>query len=327
MNENGGTLRWSTSDVGGKDSFAYWRESLSANLIGMTPEAAPEDREGFEGEIKRIPAGDTALMQLDMKLSRLRMDRSRAEIRAAPGDGVFLYRGYSSDMNFLFHDRDHFVPHPGTTVIGGLDRERYSIVSQPGRYRCEVLRIPAAALKGIVYEPSRLEPRPVDRSTGPAALLHDFFASFLRELPRLTNIERTDAVATLTDLVTLSLRRDRAGDEPIRDAVRAARLRRIQNYVRRHAASPDLSPSSTAQAMRISVRQLHALFEPGGKSFSRFLAEYRIQLALDQLRSGAAHTITEIALINGFDSLSTFYRAFRTVTGTSPQKERARQRG
>ena len=53
--------------------------------------------------------------------------------------------------------------------------------------------------------------------------------------------------------------------------------------------------------MRISVRLLHALFEPGGKSFSRFLAEYRIQLALDQLRSGTAHTITEIALMNGFD--------------------------
>jgi AraC-like DNA-binding protein len=315
---------WSTDHVQRGERFAYWREVLSTNLIGMTPEAAPEDRGNFEGRVTRIPVRDTGVMQLDMQISRLRMERSAADIRAAPGNGVFLFRARSADMNFLFHDRDYFVPQPGTTVMGGLDRQRYSVVSRPGRYRCEVLRIPAEAFSGVVSAPSRLDPHEVNFSTGPSALLHGFFEAFLRELPRLTDGERAAAMTTLTGLTILSLRRDRAGDEPVRDAVRAARLQKAQDHVRRYAADPRLSPASTAQALRISVRQLHALFEPSGKTFSRFLAEQRVRHASEILAENATLSVAEVAFMSGFESLSTFYRVFKATTGAPPRREKTR---
>jgi AraC-like DNA-binding protein len=315
-------FRWSTGHVGRADRFAYWRESLSANLIGMTPEAAPEDRKDFEGQITRIPVGDTGLMQLDMKITKLRTNRAASDIRALPGDGVFLFRATAHDMNFLFHDRESFVPQPGTTVMGGLDRERYSEVSQRGRYRCDVLRIPSAAFRGVIDDPSRLDPREVDHSTGPSALLHGFFNSFVQELPRLTPPERETGLTTLTGLATLSLRRDRAKQEPVRDAVRAARLRALQDYIMRYASDPGLSPALVARALRMSSRQVHALFEPSGTTFSRFLMAERIRRALQMLADQRV-IVSDVAFRCGFESLPTFYRAFKIITGTSPRESRS----
>lgn len=55
----------------------------------MTPKADSEDRKNFAGRIARIPIGNTGVMQLGMTVSKLRAERSAADIRAMPSDGVF----------------------------------------------------------------------------------------------------------------------------------------------------------------------------------------------------------------------------------------------
>jgi transcriptional regulator GlxA family with amidase domain len=70
--------------------------------------------------------------------------------------------------------------------------------------------------------------------------------------------------------------------------------------------------------MNISVRQLHLLFEPTDKSFSRTLLAMRLVEARRQLESIPHLTVTEIALACGFDSLATFYRTFRQTYGLAP---------
>jgi AraC-like DNA-binding protein len=315
-------IRWSTDDVDPSDRFAYWREALSANLIGVTPEASSDQRRNFGGSITRIPVADTGVMQLRMDLSHLRTDRTAGDIRNMPGDGIFLFRPINYPMNFLFPDRDGFVAGPRTTTIGGLDRERFSVAELPGVYECEVLRLPAASFRGVLNNPERLDPRPVAEATGADALLHNFFHSFMHELPRLSVQERILALDTLTNLTILALRRDRRGEEPQRDAIRAARLQAARDYLTRYAANPALSPDVVAMALGISTRQLHALFEPTGKSFSRHLAAARVALAVRALQADSFHSVTEIAFTCGFDSLPTFYRTFRSVTGTTPMELR-----
>ncbi|MDR3436514.1 helix-turn-helix domain-containing protein [Telmatospirillum sp.] len=291
-------------------------------MIGITPEAPCDHRRRFEGSITRIPIADTGVMQLRMTISQLRTERTTKDIRDAPGDGIFLFRPVDSPANFLFPERDGFVARPGTTAIGGLDVERFSVADEPMVYRVEVLRLPASAFRGVLDNPERLDPRPVAGATGADALLHAFFQSFMRELPRLDAQDRGSALATLTNLAISALRPDRRGEEPQRAAIRAARLRSAQDYIARHAADPALSPETVAAALGMSTRQLHSLFETSAKSFSRHLAAERVDRAVRALTFDPSRSITDIAFACGFESLPTFYRAFRTIVGMTPTELR-----
>ncbi|MDR3435562.1 helix-turn-helix domain-containing protein [Telmatospirillum sp.] len=313
---------WSTDEIDPNERFAYWREALSANLIGVTPEAPSDHRRQFAGSLSRIPIADTAVMQLRMDISKLRTNRTATDIRNTPGDGLFLFRTIDNPVNFLFPERDGFVAHPGTTTIGGLDRERISVAEESVAHRIEVLRLPAAAFRGIMDNPECLDPRPVAEASGADALLHTFFQSFMRELPRLDGHDRVSALATLTNLTIAALRPDRRGEEPQRDAIRAARLRSAHDYIARHAADPALAPDTVAAALGMSTRQLHGLFETSAKSFSRHLAAERVDRAVRALTFDPSRSITEIAFACGFESLPTFYRAFRTIVGMTPTELR-----
>jgi AraC-like DNA-binding protein len=315
--------RWSTDNVASMDRFSYWRESLGVNLIGDTPRMPQADRDSFAGELTRIPIADTGVMRLCVSFNQLRTDRGAAEIRECPGDGIFLFRAQNYHMEFLFDDRAGVSAGPGMTVMGGLDRERYCVALEPGEHRCDVLRLPSASFRGVLDNATLLEPRGVEGATGADALLNGFFESFMRELPRLDSADRTNALATLTNLVILALRQDARHDEPVRDAVRAARLRAAQDYIARYAMSPVLSPASVAAALHVSTRQLHALFEPTGKSFSQHLAEQRIHRAVHAMLIAPTRPVAQIAFACGFESLSAFYRTFRVVTGKTPTELRA----
>ena len=310
--------RWSTDHVDPADRFDYWRESLAANLIGDAPEAPPEHRRNFSGAITRIPVADTGVMQLRMRVSQLRTERTAKHVRDTPGDGVFLFRAENYDMNFQFHDRPAMTWRSGQMVIGGLDRVRSSVAMTPGAYHCDVLRLPSASFEGVVRNSAVLDPRVVAQDTGADALLHSFFDAFMRELPRLSAEDRATALATLTGLATLVLRRDRRAEEPGRAAVQAARLQAARDHIARYATHPGLSPAAVAAALGISVRQLHALFEPSGQSFSQRLREERVARATQALQADPTRTVAEIAFGCGFDSLPTFYRAFRAAAGMAP---------
>ena len=70
---------------------------------------------------------------------------------------------------------------------------------------------------------------------------------------------------------------------------------------------------------------LHQLFEPSGTSFARYvmrqrLAECRAALAGP---AGRRRSVADIALGWGFNSLPTFYRAFRREFGATPNEVRA----
>ncbi len=110
------------------------------------------------------------------------------------------------------------------------------------------------------------------------------------------------------------------------DAVRAGRLVEAKRHIDRHLADPDLSPASTAAALRISVRALHALFEPTGTSFARYVQQRRLEECRAALLNNPTRPIIDIAFAWGFNSLSGFYRAFHAAFAMSPGDLRAAMR-
>ena len=79
---------------------------------------------------------------------------------------------------------------------------------------------------------------------------------------------------------------------------------------------PILLPVATE--LGISLRQLHALFEPTGLSFARTLTAARLNEARRLLYATQERGIDEIAFACGFDSIATFYRVFRATYGMTP---------
>ena len=86
---------------------------------------------------------------------------------------------------------------------------------------------------------------------------------------------------------------------------------------------PDLSPQMIADALAISLRQLHVLFEPTGVSCARTILAMRLRQARSLLAVRSGETVTQIALACGFHSIATFYRVFHAAYGIAPGDVRA----
>jgi AraC-like DNA-binding protein len=103
-----------------------------------------------------------------------------------------------------------------------------------------------------------------------------------------------------------------------REALREGYLHVANRLIASNMHRADLSPDMVATALGISVRKLHLLFEPTGTSFSRTLMSMRLAEAHNRLALEPGTRVADIAFACGFDSLATFYRAFRQAYDMTP---------
>lgn len=139
--------------------------------------------------------------------------------------------------------------------------------------------------------------------------------------------EIADPRAEVTHIARLAmLARGRLlpGMPECRAALRSGLYYAARDILVRDLHQPGLSPAAVAQELGISLRQVHVLFEPTGRSFSRTLAALRLRKAGEILATAPSRPVADIAYACGFDSLATFYRAFRSSYGMTPRDLRVR---
>jgi AraC-like DNA-binding protein len=112
----------------------------------------------------------------------------------------------------------------------------------------------------------------------------------------------------------------------------AARRQSVLNLIARRSSDPSFHPAQAAEHLGMSVRYLHRLLEPTGRTFSKHLIEQRLARAFDMLRDQHfAHLrIDAVARHVGFSDISHFNRSFRHAFGDTPYGVRvraARERG
>ena len=94
---------------------------------------------------------------------------------------------------------------------------------------------------------------------------------------------------------------------------------------RRLYLQPDLTLPELADALDYSVNHVSQAINAGfGMSFFDYMNQYRVKDAMRLLRpaDGSAPTVLSVALDVGFNSTSTFYVAFKKVTGKTPAQYR-----
>jgi AraC-like DNA-binding protein len=105
------------------------------------------------------------------------------------------------------------------------------------------------------------------------------------------------------------------------EALRTMRLDRIRAHIDAQLADTELSAHAAARALGMSVRSLHLALAPTGESFGELVQRRRLAACHTLLRRpNNAATIADIAYACGFNSLSSFYRAFRRVYGACPRE-------
>lgn len=106
--------------------------------------------------------------------------------------------------------------------------------------------------------------------------------------------------------------------ERVKASSRVTIVERVQDYVRGALSSGNCSIERCAHKLGISVRTLQTHLNESGLKFSDILEKHRIELAKVYLEQEQL-TLDEVALNLGYSEQSSFGRAFKRWTGTTPK--------
>lgn len=303
---------WSTDGVSEKERFSYWREACRAGL-GIRAEEIPCDSCAFEAHAKEWSSEH--LVRFRFETTAYAVFRDQQEIkRQSSNEWVWLCHETGEGVWFDQAGRESSTE-PGDLIIAASD---VPFTARPkSRYSCNFWYLPRTLI--APHFPSNGRPlwAPLTGRSGAADLVRSYLDALARQIESLADAERAAVVDNLCRLVAIACG-GAAGEQ--RDAIRAAKLEQAKRYIDHHLSDARLTPMRVAAALNISVRQLHLLLEPTGASFAqhvlaRRLDECRASLA-DPL--GESRPIGDIAFAWGFNSLATFYRAFKQRFGAAP---------
>lgn len=114
--------------------------------------------------------------------------------------------------------------------------------------------------------------------------------------------------------------------EPLPDLIHRLshfrRLERAWHVIEEHYTDPDLGLERAARESATSKNHLNVLLrQETGFTFYQLLIRYRLSRAIAMMEAGNLNLL-EIALENGFASLTAFERSFRRLIGSTPSTYR-----
>jgi AraC-like DNA-binding protein len=119
-----------------------------------------------------------------------------------------------------------------------------------------------------------------------------------------------------------------ANDEPLKRNLTRDLWKSAQILITRKIQERELTPTTLAKQLNISVRQLHRVFEEHGNSVCRFIQRTRLDRCASDLTSKDKlhQSITNIAYTWGFNDSAHFSKAFKKEYGMSPKDYRNQQK-
>lgn len=126
-----------------------------------------------------------------------------------------------------------------------------------------------------------------------------------------------DYIDTLAAALLIRLT-ETVGLKPRPNEVRPEMIKEFLLYIQENLGN-QLTLQKVAARFGYSASRFAHLFKAGvSMSFTEYMKWARVTNAVSMLQEGN-HTLAEVAAACGFNSLSTFHRVFREVTGTTPR--------
>lgn len=297
---------FSSQVVGPARQYGWWRDAVNATHLAWDMPARREA--AFRGRIRRQRIG--AAEVVDCLCDGCDGRRGPAEISAS-GEAWYGVLHVLDGCERLEIGAAEIDLDAGSLVV--WDSTRPIRFAAPATLRKVTLMLPQAMAPGLHH----LVGRRIEARRGPGAL----FAAHLRTLARQgAGLDARGQAAVLRptlDLLELALDPLPAGPGHAR-----AMMARATAYILQHLADPGLRPDGVAQAIGLSLRQLHRLFADSDCSVERWIWQQRLQRCARDLRRDPTARISEIAFRWGFSDAAHFSRAFRQGFGQSPKAYR-----
>ncbi|MEU3183903.1 helix-turn-helix domain-containing protein [Streptomyces sp. NPDC006923] len=311
----GGTL-CTTDSLPAHRRHAYWRESLS-RTFGAVDFSVPDEVQG--GTIRAVPLGRLRAVTVDGE--RLTTRRTRRLVPPSGKDEYVVVKLLDRGVARLEQDGRDALLGPGDVFV--YDRTRPFRLSLPQSFRTKSLLLPRETLGLSENDMAHLTASPLGPDTPLGRVLSPFLAGLVDGAGTYPSRIGELMVRNIVDL--LGVLADERLNRTSPDAPRGNRalLLRIQAYIDRHLADPDLTPHTIARAHHISLRQLHRLFESEDATVGRWVQRRRLEECERELgRRASGRPIAAVAHRWGFTSAAHFSRVFRDAYGMSPREWR-----
>lgn len=295
-------------------------KSAPKNLFGVTIELEPEKRADFRGTFSAQAVGGATLVEIHA--SPYRVTRSVADIAQAPSDSLCIYQQIDGGCWFDNDRGSEFTLRAGDIAISNADLPYKTTPIDDRGFHLRLLKIPLASIKVSSSDSVALPAQLLTVKPGFSSLVADSVNSFFDQAPHLSGTAADSVVQTLAQFAMMARGLAEPSGERSRRAVRAGRLQLARDIVDRDLHQSDLSPGDMAARLGVSVRHLQMLFEPTGTSYARYVLGRRLERARELLLQSPDAAVADVAQACGFQSLATFYRAFRIAFGMSPGEYR-----
>lgn len=312
--------RVSTDGVREAERFAFWRDMARA-VQGLNEEWDAPGGAIFHGEVQVCAKGPLQRLRLHSATTTSR--RAESGIADRPL-GAYMICRELGDMSGFDNGRVSLVARRNELMV--VDADMPCALTAPTGVNCEVLLLSKALVDPHLAVRKRPLGRMLNAGSGVEALAASYFQSLINEWDAIGEREIGAIADSLGRLIGVACGAA-VGEHD--DAMADARLVAAKRHIGIHLASPRLSATTTAAALKISERTLYLLFERSGSSFAAYVRQRRLEECRAALRAEPLRPVTDIALAWGFGGMSSFYRGFQSAFGVSPSdlREAARKDG
>lgn len=297
------------------DKLRRWQRAILHTFGAMDMRIRDDAR--FTGTIRRVPFAGLELTDVCSSSECAR--RTRRHLAADTHEMVALLLVRQGLIQLDHYGRQSLACDHSFTLLD-LNEPYDWVHAQPAHVIG--IKLPKRALSARVPDLGAQFGRVRSAARGVGRLAADFINSFASEVETLPESAGAALERHFLELTELLLTAPDSDPALPRTSSGAAIHARALAFIDRHIADRDLSPEAIAQAMPISLRYLHAIFQSCGTTVGETILSRRLALCYSRLAADPRLRVGDIAARAGFKSHAHFSQAFKRRYDASPRDVR-----
>lgn len=304
---------YSTQSVPESERLDYWNELVRQTYVNL--EVKPRGEGPFFGSIEVEPLGCTELSVVD---SCQQLARRKFLNRSSQENDLYMLIMQERSCGVLRQDSREVKLVPGHWTL--IDSTRPYEIFGSGHFRHLVMSIPKSHLARWQNSAKNITAVDLLSNLPLGLVVAEHLNLLFKNLNRVSAEERLVVGESVLNLILGALM-NALTDRNIDQLSEHNRVELIKSYIHRHLRDPDLSVYSIAQALNISRRYVHKLFEGEGAGISEYVRNLRLDNCRREIVADTTgrRAISEIAFSWGFNSQSHFSTLFKKRFGRAPR--------